>query len=147
MEDKHSVRPLIETHQALVGEQTLRSFGSDKGYCSQANRQYLQDLETLEEFALQQPGQAIDQLTEEAQADYQRLANRRAGIEPLIGHAKHGGQLGQSRMKKDETTLSAGYGSITGFNLRQFVRHLLGKEIKPMQKKPIESMTDPIGKG
>jgi transposase, IS5 family len=50
----------------------------------------------------------------------------------LIGHAKQGGQLGQSRMKTDETTLAAGYGAIGGFNLRQFIRHLLGKNIKPM---------------
>jgi hypothetical protein len=57
---------------------------------------------------------------------------RRAGIEPLIGHAKQGGQLRQSRMKTDETTLAAGYGAIGGFNLRQLIRHLLGKDIKPM---------------
>lgn len=58
--------------------------------------------------------------------------NRRSGIEPLIGHAKHGGQRGQSRMKQDETTLAAGYSAAGGFNLRQLVRHLLGKEIKAM---------------
>ena len=50
----------------------------------------------------------------------------------LIGHAKHGGQLGQSRMKTDATTLAAGYAAIGGFNLRQLIRHLFGKDIKPM---------------
>ena len=50
------------------------------------------------------------------------------GIEPVIGHAKHGGQLGRSRMEQDETTLAAGYGAIGGFNLRQLVRHLIGIE-------------------
>ena len=50
----------------------------------------------------------------------------------LIGHAKQGGQLGQSRMKTDDTTLAAGYAAIGGFNLRQLIRHLLGKDIKPM---------------
>jgi hypothetical protein len=54
------------------------------------------------------------------------------GIEPLIGHAKQGGQLGQSRMKTDETSLAAGYAAIGGFNLRQLIRPLLGKDIKPM---------------
>jgi hypothetical protein len=54
-----------------------------------------------------------------------RLADRRAGIEPLIGHAKQGGQLGQSRMKTDDTTLAAGYSAIGGFNLRQLIHHLL----------------------
>ena len=36
-------------------------------------------------------------------------------------------------MKHDETTLAAGYGSILGgFNLRQLIRHLLGKDINAM---------------
>ncbi len=35
-------------------------------------------------------------------------------------------------MKTDEITLAAGYGAIGGFNLRQLIRHLLGKDIKPM---------------
>ena len=48
------------------------------------------------------------------------------------GHAKQGGQLGQSRVKTDETTLAAGYGAIGGFNLRQLIRHLLGKDITLM---------------
>ena len=66
MEDKQSVRPMIETHQALFGEGALQSFGTDKGYFSQANQKYLQRLETLEEFNLQQPGQASEQLSAEA---------------------------------------------------------------------------------
>lgn len=145
LEDKQSVRPMIETHQALFGEDTLQSFGTDKGYYSQANRKYLQALETLEEFCLQQPGQDIEQLTAQERADYTRLANRRAGIEPLIGHVKQGGQLGRSRMKHDDTTLAAGYGSIAGFNLRQLVRHLLGKTIKPMHPVQSEPTKEPAG--
>jgi len=43
-------------------------------------------------------------------------ALRRAGIEPLIGHTKHGGQLGRSSMKSDETIKSAGYAAVFGFN-------------------------------
>jgi hypothetical protein len=50
----------------------------------------------------------------------------------LIGHAKQGGQLGHSRMKHDETTLAVGYASMGGFNLRQLLRPLLGKDIKTM---------------
>lgn len=55
------------------------------------------------------------------------LHNRRAGIEPLIGHTKQGGQLGRSRMKSDETTKSAGYTAVFGFNLRQLMRYLTGE--------------------
>ena len=55
------------------------------------------------------------------------LHHRRAGIEPLIGHTKHGGQLGRSRMKSDATTKSAGYAAVFGFNLRQLSRCLVGE--------------------
>ena len=87
----------------------------------------------LKAFGLQQPSQDIGSLTGSEAEVRARFADRRAGIEPLIGHAKQGGQLGQSRMKTDETTLAAGYSAIGGFNLRQLIRHLLGKGIKPMQ--------------
>ena len=57
----------------------------------------------------------------------ERLYNRRAGIEPLIGHLKNGWQMRRSRMKSDQTTLSAGYSSVLGFNLRQLKRNLMGE--------------------
>ncbi len=132
MEDKAAVRPMIEAHQGLFGAGVLTSSGMDKGYYSGANRQYLQSLQGLKECCLQQPGLDTSTLSESDTATYTRLVDRRAGIEPLIGHAKQGGQLGQSRMKTDDTTLAAGYGAIGGFNLRQLIRHLLGKDIKPM---------------
>jgi transposase, IS5 family len=132
MEDKAAVRPMIEAHQDLFGAGVLTSAGMDKGYYSGANRQYLQALEGLKEFCLQQPGLDPRTLSESDAETYTRLVDRRAGIEPLIGHAKQGGQLGQSRMKTDETTLAAGYSAIGGFNLRQLIRYLLGKDRKPI---------------
>ena len=44
--------------------------------------------------------------------------------------AKHGGQLGRTRMKSDATTKSAGYAAVFGFNLRQLTRCLAG-EVHP----------------
>jgi IS5 family transposase len=132
MEDKASVRPMIAEHQRLFGAGVLTSAGTDKGYYSGANRKYLRSVEGLKEFCLQQPGLDPRTLSERDAETHARLVDRRAGIEPLIGHAKQGGQLGQSRMKTDDTTLSAGYAAIGGFNLRQLIRHLFGKDIKPM---------------
>jgi len=132
MEDTTSVWPMIVAHQDLFGVGVLTSSGMDKGYYSGANRTYLQSLEGLKEGWLQQPGLAPSTLSKTDAETAIRLVDRRAGIEPLIGHAKQSGQLGQSRMKTDETTLAAGYGAIGGFNLRQLIRHLLGKAIKPM---------------
>src|SRR5918999_3477272 len=132
MEDKTSLRPMIVEHQHLFGKGILKSLGTDKGYYSEANRGYLRGLEGLEEFCIPQPGLDPEHQSPDATAIQARLLDRRSGIEPLIGHAKQGGQLGKSRMKKDESTLAAGYASIGGFNLRQLVRHLLGKDIKAM---------------
>jgi hypothetical protein len=132
MEDQASVRPMIDAHQGLFGQGVLQSFGTDKGYYSRANNNYLRAVVGLEACGLQQPGLDNGSLTESEAETRARLADRRAGIEPLIGHAKQGGQLGQSRMKTDDTTLTAGYSAIGGFNLRQLLRHLLGKDIKPM---------------
>ena len=132
MADPAALGPMITEHQRLFSQGTLRSCGTDKGYYSAANRKYLQALPGLAEVGLQQPGLDLNPLSESERTTRRRLANRRAGIEPLLGHAKQGGQLGHSRMKHDETTLAAGYAAIGGFNLRQLSRHQLGKKIKPM---------------
>jgi transposase, IS5 family len=132
MEDAASLPPMITEHQRLFGQGTLRSCGTDKGYYSAANRKYLRALEGLAEVGLQQPGCDPATLSESERATFTRLSDRRAGIEPLLGHAKQGGQLGHSRLKHDATTLAAGYAAIGGFNLRQLIRHRLGKKIKPM---------------
>jgi transposase, IS5 family len=138
MEDAASLPPMITAHQRLWGKGTLRSCGTDKGYYSAANRKYLRAVPGLEEVGLQQPGLDLNTLSESERATRRRLSSRRAGIEPLIGHAKQGGQLGQSRMKSDATTLAVGYGAIGGFNLRQLSRHQLGKKIKPMTYQKVE---------
>lgn len=57
----------------------------------------------------------------------QLLHDRRVGIEPLIGHLKQNGQMGRSRIKSDETTKSAGYCAVLGFNLRQLTCHVAGE--------------------
>jgi IS5 family transposase len=61
-------------------------------------------------------------------------------IEALISHVKHGGQLGRSRMKSDNTTLSGGYAAVLGFNLRQLTRYVIG-EVRPKTIKLIENET------
>jgi transposase, IS5 family len=124
MNDKTSFIPLIEEHSKLFGKGILQTGATDKGYWSLKNLKTLLKLGISPE-GLQKPSNVKLKYTDlEIQ---ERLQNRRAGIEPLIGHAKHGGQLGKSRMKSDTATLAAGYGSILGFNLRQMIRHQQGK--------------------
>jgi transposase, IS5 family len=125
MNDKLSFKPLLEEHTRIFGEKTLETIAADKGYWSAKNRRELRQ-RGMPAYGLQKPLT----IKEETNVDLnlkERLHNRRAGIEPLIGHVKHGGQLGRSRMKSDKATLASGYGSVLGFNMRQLIRYQQGK--------------------
>jgi hypothetical protein len=132
MEDKSSLKAVVKDHQNIFGPGKLKSIGTDKGYFSKKNLKFLGSI-GLEEMCLQMPGFSVEMLTQESdRTNYRRLVDRRAGVEPLIGHTKHGGQLGKSRMKKDATSIAAGYGAVLGLNLRQMIRHAVGKKILAM---------------
>ncbi len=126
MPDKKSLEPLIQEHKEIFNAD-INSVATDKGYYSKKNEKSLLK-EGVKEIGIQRPANIKSShpqsLSEECQ---EKLVNRRSGIEPLIGHAKHGGQLGRSRMKSDRTTESSGFSSILGFNLRQLIRHQAGK--------------------
>jgi IS5 family transposase len=124
MNDKKYFHHLLQEHMELFGERILKTVAADKGYWSQKNAQTLKDLKVSTvglacPYTVKQTNEDMD-LKED-------LQNRRSGIEPLIGHLKHGGQMGRSRMKSDAATLAAGYGSVLGFNLRQVIRYQQNK--------------------
>lgn len=114
-DDKNAAPPMLDLHGELFGTD-LESFSADKGYQSKFNETAV--AEKTHNFHL---GYEYEDQSEE---DFHRLYNRRAGIEPIIGHIKRGGQLGKSRMKSDTATLAAGYGAMLGFNLRQMMRKM-----------------------
>ncbi|MDR3492631.1 MAG: transposase [Gammaproteobacteria bacterium] len=122
MADKTSLPAIIECHQKLFGSAKINSVGTDKGYYSAANETYLKK-KGVNEIAIQRPKnikvQPINPLSKEREEE---LVNRRSGIEPLIGHVKHGGQLGRSRMKSDKGIESSGYTAVLGFNMRQLIK-------------------------
>lgn len=120
MDDKRSLVGLLDEHAALFGQGRLKSASTDKGYWSAKNNREM-GMRGVQENGMQYPANTKGRLENSNLASQERLRNRRAGIEPLIGHAKQGGQLGRSRMKSDQATLAAGYGSVLGFNLRQLV--------------------------
>jgi IS5 family transposase len=119
-EDKHSFVPMLDEHTALFGEGALKSASADKGYWSAPNQREL--IKRGVQSGLQRPANIEGEQGMPSPEDQERLRNRRAGIEALIGHTKHGGQLGRSRMKTDAATLAAGYASVLGFNLRQVIK-------------------------
>ena len=55
--------------------------------------------------------------------DKERLHNRRAATEAMIGHLKNEFGLRKSKMKSDETTLASAYRSVLGLNLHQLMRY------------------------
>lgn len=119
MEDKTSLLPIVREHRSLFGDGQLKQVGTDKGYYTAKN---IKELESagINADGVQRPSTAKRQLSPDV---VKPLRNRRAGIEPLIQHAKLFG-LGQSKMKSDAATLASGYQSVLGFNLRQMERHL-----------------------
>ena len=112
----------LEEHANLFGSGALKSAGADKGYWT-ANNLRAFTKRGIQECGLQCPGNVKRRKGLPSPKVQERLRNRRAGIEALIGHTKLGGQLGKSRMKSDAATLAAGYASVLGFNLRQISRY------------------------
>ena len=126
MPDKATFPCFIEEHAQLFGRGVLQSIATDKGYHSKANQKAAKGAR-IAEVGIQQPANIKAKPTSSELPLQEKLRDRRAGIEPLIGHAKHRGQLGKSRMKSDSATKAAAYGSILGLNLRQMIRHQAGK--------------------
>lgn len=129
MDDKKSLMPIIDEHENLFGSGKIDTLSTDKCYYSKKNVKHAMT-KGVEKVGIQVPNSVIDDNSQLSPTDQEVLYNRRSGIEPLIGHAKHGGQLGRSRMKKDETIKASGYASILGFNLRQTIRAQKNREEK-----------------
>ena len=122
MSDKLFLEQLIQEHYAIFPGLYFRhlSVTADKGYYSYYNQCFIKEM-TGNADGIQRPANVKDQVSGPQK---QELFNRRAGIEPLIGHLKNNFGLGKSRMKSDRATHSAVYRSVTGFNLHQLVRCL-----------------------
>jgi len=125
--DKHAIKMMLDTHTETFSNKKITSATTDKGYYS-ANNEKIMVTHGVDEVGIQRPSNIKKgkpcQLSEEREKE---LINRRAGIEPLIGHVKHQGQLGRSRMKSDTTIEASGFSAILGFNLRQMIRCRMGK--------------------
>jgi hypothetical protein len=124
--DKKSVQMMLETHFETFENKKIISATTDKGYYSSKNEKIMAKHGVIE-IGIQRPHNIKKpKLKPMSAARENELINRRAGIEPLIGHAKNRSQLSRSRMKNDETTESSGFAAILGFNLRQIIRYKVG---------------------
>ena len=123
-EDAQSLQPFVSEHQQVFGEGKLQSMTTDKNYFAKDNVLKLSPL--IEELYLQQAATIKKDWSGLDEQSKEGLSNRRAGIEPLIGHLKNDFALDKSRMKSDKATLASGYRSVLGFNLHQLIRHQQG---------------------
>ena len=133
MNDKKAVIPMLDEHEKLFGQEVIQSLATDKGYYSKKNVKAAQN-KGVKMVGIQQPENIKQSPVALSQKEAEILYNRRSGIEPLIGHIKQGGQLGQSRMKSDSTIEASGYSSVLGFNLRQTIRAFRKREKEDHQK-------------
>lgn len=118
MEDKRSLVPMVENHKQIFGQGCLKEIGTDKGYYTHENT----SIKGINTDGVQRPANAkVGPPTDVVQ----RLKDRRAGIEPLIGHLKSFG-VGKSRMKSDASTHASVYRCALGFNMHQFLKHMMG---------------------
>jgi len=92
MADRCSVIPAIEEHRDIFGKDVLQNIGTDKGYYSKDNIRDVQRM-GINADGIQRPSNVKSQLRD---GQVRQLKNRRAGIEPLIGHVKEFG-LKQSK--------------------------------------------------
>jgi hypothetical protein len=119
MEDKQSIVPMVANHAQIFGQGCLQGIGTDKGYYSHANTTII----GINTDGLQRP---ISVKTRPPDKVVQPLRDRRAGIEPLIGHLKSFG-LKKSKMKSDRATHASVYTCTMGYNIHQILRHQTGK--------------------
>ena len=123
LSDQDSVIESLLLHQRVFKENP-RSYGTDRGMWSTHNVELCLSA-GIDKIAIQPKGKA-DALV--SQRDLRELSNRRAGIEPRIGHLKTRG-LGRSRMKTDMGDLISGYRSALSWNLSLLMRDLGLQEI------------------
>lgn len=127
MDDKKSLLPVIDEYESFFTKENLNSVATDKGYYGRNNIKGLIKRKVVK-IGIQVPVNTQNTKITLSDEEKEQLSNRRAGIEPLIGHTKQGGQLGRSRMKNDRNIESSGYAAVLGFNLRQTIRALISKE-------------------
>ncbi len=127
--DAASLKKMVVQHIELF-QTPIESIGTDQGYYSKDNEKLVLDF-GVKAVAIQKPNRKLNDAPDNpiSQEQLEALENRRAGIEPIIGHLKRHWQMGRSRMKSDQTTEASGYCALLGFNLRQMIRYLTGEAV------------------
>jgi len=119
LEDAHSMGVALEQFNEIF-DCSPQSVAGDQGFWSNEN---INDCEkfNVEEIGINPRGKK-EWLVEKSEIE--RLRNRRASVEGIIGHTKMRG-MGKSKMKSDESTFLEGQRSILSLNLSRLTRDLI----------------------
>ena len=126
--DKHAVEPMLKKHAELFCQGKLKSVGTDKSYYKTANIK-LTIAAGVVNIGIQEPINLKASINPTKPIIQEEIRCRRAGIEPLIGHAKRCG-LGKSKMKSDEATHSSGFRALMSFNLNQLENPVFNSQVR-----------------
>lgn len=116
--DQNTVWESLCLHHEVF-EKEPESYATDRGMWGQPNLELLLNA-GVKKIGVQPKGKAKPLVSKE---ELLRLSNRRAGIEPRIGHLKNRG-LGTSRMKSDAGDLISGYRAGLSYNISLLLRDL-----------------------
>jgi len=119
--DQPCVMESLSLHRTVF-EEMPKTYGTDRGMWSTENLELCLSA-GVEKIAIQPKGKAGALISRK---ELREFANRRAGIEPRIGHLKTRG-MGQSRMKTDTGDLISGYRSALSRNLSLLMRDVAAK--------------------
>lgn len=121
--DQHCVVESLSLHRTVF-DKMPKTYGTDRGMSSVDNLELCLSA-GVQKIAIQPKGKASVLVS---RRDLRKLANRRAGIEPRIGHLKTRG-MGRSKMKTDSGDLISGYRSALSWNLSLLMRDLTAKKM------------------
>jgi len=121
--DQHCVKESLKLHNENF-PQSPENYATDRGMWSKKNIALCQET-GIKDIGIQPKGRAKPLVSQRV---HRQLKNRRAGIEPRIGHLKTRG-LGRSRMKSDEGDLISGYRSALSYNLCHLMRDLCSQRV------------------
>lgn len=124
LEDSESLEMGLKQFKEIF-DSAPTSVTGDQGFWSDSNIVSCLEAE-VEEIGIHPRGN-VNWLVDDE--DIERLRNRRASTEGIIGHVKMRG-MGKSKMKSDNATLLEGQRSILSLNLSRFTKDLIKSKLK-----------------
>jgi transposase, IS5 family len=123
LEDAYSMDLALNNFEEIYGE-SPKSITGDQAFWSRSNLKTC-DNHKISEIGICPRGHKNWKVSPEKAEE---LKNRRAGVEPIIGHLKRRG-MGKSKMKSDNGTKLSGQRAVLSLNCAKIIRDLNNEEL------------------